>query len=315
MTNEIVYLKNCLKKLELSNYHIPIVLGKDTVGNIVVKDLVEIPNLLMAGATSTGKSVFLNSVVYTLLKNKTEEELKFVMIDPKQVELPFWDGIPHLIQSPITDMREASATLNWCVQKMEVRFKELEANKRTLDEMPFIVILVDEFADLMLYDENIPKKLYKLAKKGYLVNIHMILSTSSPRESVFTEEIRELIPGRLAGTLPTEKESQIVLGKVGAEELMGNGDMVYFNRDTDEFIRVQAPFVSHKESVELKESFKLNKAGYGVDIKPIDIDLSKELLEKARKLKGERKANLSTSILQRELQVGYNVAKRLLEEI
>jgi S-DNA-T family DNA segregation ATPase FtsK/SpoIIIE len=315
MNDNTVYLKDCLKETDTSEYSVPIVLGRDSEEDIIVKDLVDIPNILMAGATGTGKSVFLTSVIFALLKNKTPEELKFVMIDPKQVELPFWNGIPHLLHEPITDMKEASAMLDRCIKEMEYRDKKIMENKRTLVDLPFIVILVDEFADLMLYDESISKKLCKLAKRGYLVNIDMILSSSAAWEKVFTKELKELIPGRLAGALPTEKESRNVLDSSGAEELLGNGDMIYVNTNINERIRVQTPFVKYEECKLLKKELGVKEVSNTWEVEDTDIFISEELLERAERLKEDRGGNINTYILQRELKIGYRVAKKVVEEM
>ncbi len=284
MSNNIVFLKDCLNELDLKAYDIPIILGKDTKGNIIVKGLVDIPNILMAGATGTGKSVFLNSVIYTLLKNKTEEELKFVMIDSKQVELPFWDGIPHLLHPVITEHEKFYTILKRCVDEMEERM-----GMNSIEKEPYILILIDEFADLMLHDPYIPLLIYKLAEKGSKVKIHMILSTSSPKESVFTEELRSLVTGRMAGALATERESEIVLGRRGAEELMGNGDMIFVNRDKGECIRVQTPFVKYEDCKLLREELGVRKNNYDWLVEDSEIIISNELLERAKQLKKREK--------------------------
>jgi S-DNA-T family DNA segregation ATPase FtsK/SpoIIIE len=310
MSNNIVFLRDLLEKLDLKDYDIPIVFGENTEGRIVVKDLADIPNILMAGATGTGKSVFLNSVIYTLLKNKTEEELKFVMIDPKQSSLPFWDGIPHLLHPVITNHNKFYTILKKCVDEMELRM-----DMDSIDDEPYILILVDEFSDLMLVDPNIPPLIYKLAEKGGEAKIHMILSTSSPWDRVIPQEGKDFFAGKLVGSMTSKDESEIVLGKGGAEELMGNGDMLYLNTETDESIRVQAPFVRYEECKILRE--ELGEGDYNKDwvVEGSKIIISDELLEKAMKLKEDRNGKISTNILQRELKIGYSVAKSICERL
>jgi S-DNA-T family DNA segregation ATPase FtsK/SpoIIIE len=248
MIEDTLYLKDCLKEVSLEDGFLPIVLGRNKEEGIIIKDLVEIRNILVTGVTGTGKSVFLNSIIYTLTNSKDPEQLKLVLIDPKIAEFNYiWNDSEYLLRPIITKMIDASATLKFCMQEMQKRFKELESNRITLEELPFIVIIIDELSDLMLSEHEISSRLYELAKRGYLVNIHMILSTSSPRSNVFTRELSELIPGRVTGALSTKKESIKILGKSGAEELSGNGDMLYKDSSLEECIRLQMPYISQEE--------------------------------------------------------------------
>lgn len=235
-----IFLKDCLKEIDLSKYEVPICLGKDCDMNIVTKDFVKMGGVLMSGATGTGKSVLINSFIYTILFSKTPDEIKFIMIDPKITELEFYDEIGHLLFPVIIDMDKALKALTWCVKEIERR--EKESTKK-----PYIVIVVDEFADVMLFGNGSDSKIEDIAKRGRDVGIFLLLSTSSPKESVFTKNLIDFIPVRIVGALATEEDSKRVIGEAGAEALLGNGDMIYKDMDTKEMIRVQTPYIESEE--------------------------------------------------------------------
>jgi len=250
---EYVYLKDCLKEVDVKSYEIPIIFGKDTEGKIVVKDLVDIQNILMTGATCTGKSVFLKSVVYTLLKTKTPEELQLLLIDQKQVDFYIYDGIQYLYHPVIIDTKTSHKVFTQVMGMIEERLK---GNKR----LPYLVILLNEFADfLMIYREEAEDILTRIATKGKEVGIYMILSTSCPRRSVFTEKLKEVISGRIAAALATKVDSEMVLDEEGAEDLLGNGDMIFKDVRSGEKVRVQAPWISFEEEKELVKKLKTKK--------------------------------------------------------
>ena len=232
-----ISLKDCLKDIDLDKYEIPICLGRDSNKNIVFKDLVDIKSILMSGMTHSGKSVFINSFINTILLSKTAEEVKFIMIDLKQVELCPYDGIGHLQFPVVTDIDETLKVLTWCVEEMERRKKEFK-------KKPYIVIVVDEFSDLIHIIDGSYSIIEKIARSGSEVGMYMLLSSSSRTKEVFTNTAREVLPVRIAGCVPTEEDSKNVIGELGAEELLGNGDMIFKDLKSGEKIRVQTPFIS-----------------------------------------------------------------------
>jgi len=269
--NKALTLSECMKNFNKDGYEIPIVLGKDKLGEIIIKDLVDIPNILMAGATSTGKSVFINSVILTLLTTKISEEVKLMLIDPKMgVEITQYNGMPHLLSPIITDSKVANKSLAWCLDETTRRYRQLrQAHVKKITEynkvlghtpMPYIVIIVDEFADLVLSGDDSEHKFQQLAQMGKIVGIHMILSTSCPKKSVFTDKLIKLIPGRIAGALATKEDSERVLDQVGAENLLGNGDMIYRNLESGELVRVQTPYSSYEDTVSVTTPLKDNQS-------------------------------------------------------
>lgn len=184
-----------------------------------------------------------------------------------------------------------------------------------IDDEPYILILVDEFSDLMLGNPNIPPLLYNLVKDGYKVKIHLILSSSSPWDRVIPQKGKDLFVGKLVGAMASNEESEIVLGKGGAEEVMGNGDMLYLNTETNESIRVQAPFVSYDKCEILREELGEREYNKVWMVEDSEIVISDRLLEIAKQIKEDRNGKISTNILQRELKIGYSVAKRVMEEL
>lgn len=232
-----ISLKDCLKDIDLDKYEIPVCLGRDSNKNIVFKDFVDIKNILMSGMTHSGKSVFINSFINTILLSKTAEEVKFIMIDLKQVELCPYDGIGHLQFPVVTDIDETLKVLTWCVEEMERRKKEFK-------KKPYIVIVVDEFSDLIHIIDGSYSIIEKIARSGSEVGMYMLLSSSSRTKEVFTNTAREVLPVRIAGCVPTEEDSKNVIGELGAEELLGNGDMIFKDLKSGEKIRVQTPFIS-----------------------------------------------------------------------
>lgn len=238
-----VFFKDVLKDLKSKRgrYNLPIILGKDVENRLIVRDLTEIPNILMAGATGTGKTVFLMASLTTLALTNSEKEVQFIIMNLKLDSIwdPFY-STSYMALPMIEWVKEASKGLMWCLKEMDRRYD-------TLEKTPKLVLVIEDFRDLMLSDENAEDKICKLAKMGPKVGIHMILSTSCPSESVITDRLRNVIPGRIAGALATKRDSQRVLNKDGAGDLLGNGDMIYKNLNKGEEFRIQVPMISYYE--------------------------------------------------------------------
>jgi len=236
-----ISLKDCLKDIDLSKYEIPICLGRDSNKDIVFKDLVDIKSILMSGMTHSGKSVFINSFISTILLTKEAEEVKFIMIDPTITELSAYNGIRHLQFPVVTDIDETLKVLTWCVEEIGRRKKEFK-------KKPYIVIVVDEFSDLVHIIDGSYSIIEKIARSGSEVGMYMLLSSSSRTKEVFTNTAREVLPVRIVGCVPTEEDSKNVIGELGAEELLGNGDMIFKDLKSGEKIRAQTPFISTEDT-------------------------------------------------------------------
>lgn len=247
--------------------YLPIALGLDMAGHPVVADLAEMPHLLMAGATGSGKSVCLNVAISSLLYTRGPDTLQFIMIDPKQVELIGYSSLPHLAQPVITDMRKAAKTLKWATEEMDRRYKEMSGKKKRNitaynqwaeenDELPmtFIVIVIDELADLMIqFKENVESSIIRLAQMARAVGIHMILATQRPTVDVVTGLIKGNMPCRIAFKMKTAVGSRVILDQKGAEHLLGQGDSLYQAPNTHTLTRVQCSFISDDEIDKLVE--------------------------------------------------------------
>lgn len=237
-------------------------LGKDIAGNVIVGDIAKMPHLLIAGATGSGKSVCINSIIMSLLYKATPGDVRLILVDPKVVELSVYNGIPHLLQPVVTDPRKAAGILGWCVAQMEKRFRIFaENNVRDLDgynevakyddeleEMPRIVIIIDELADLMMTTpKEVEDYICRLAQKARAAGMHIIIATQRPSVDVITGTIKSNIPSRIAFAVSEQINSRIILDQVGAEKLIGKGDMLYYPLGIPKPVRIQAAFVSTKE--------------------------------------------------------------------
>lgn len=349
-TPNFVYIKDIVKKLrqELKQdphkYELPLILGKDITGKTTVKDLAKIPHLLVAGATGTGKSVAVNALLSGLLMTKTPDEVKFIMVDPKMgVEMGVYNGIPHLLNPVITDVSLTSNALEWAIEEMNRRYRQLgqvrakkisEYNERIgFTAMPYIIIVIDEMAQLMLTSGiEVETKIQKLAQMGRATGIHLILATQKPTVDVITGLIKSNIPGRMAFSVPSLMDSRVILDEGGAETLLGNGDMLYKDQTTPKPLRVQGTFVSTEDTEVIIDKIKEQ-----VDEK--DIEYSKGLTDAINKASGgdgdgstgsgrdrdpdfEKALEVviltqkaSSSFLQRKMRVGYNKAARLIDEL
>ena len=337
-----VYAKDMVQKLknEENLYELPLLLGKDITGRSIIKDLAKIPHLLVAGATGTGKSVGVNSIITGLLYTKTPDEVKLIMVDPKMVELSLYNGLPHLLNPVITDMELVSNALQWCIEEMNKRYRILkQAHVKKITEynqqlgysaMPYIVVIIDEMADLMLtVGTDVESKIQRLAQMGRAVGLHLILATQRPTVQVITGLIKANVPGRIAFAVATAMESRIILDQTGAETLLGNGDMLYKDNTTPKSIRIQGTLTDTKDTDSIlkfikeqvsDEDIEYSKAlttaieeGPSSSIGEEDSERDPEFEEALNIVIAAGKA--SASYLQRRLRIGYNKAARLMDQL
>jgi len=302
-------------------------LGKGTASELLAADLAKMPHLLIAGATGSGKSVCLNSTIASLLMNNTPDDLKFIMIDPKRVELIAWSGVPHLMVPVVTESEKAVEILKWMVQEMENRYNKLaqvrahniEAYNKSdkIDkQMPALVGIIDELADLMIAkSDEVEPLLCRLAQMGRAVGIHLIVATQRPSVDVITGLIKANFPTRISFAVASQVDSRTILDAVGAEKLLGRGDMLYLPPDIAKPIRLQACFLSSEE-IERLESFWIDQSRTHTTVALNYEEGSDQdpILAEARRLAKER-SQISVSFLQRQLRVGYSRAVKLMEQI
>ena len=312
---------------------LPIALGQDTGGSPVVLDLASLPHMLIAGATGSGKSVCINSIVASFLLTKTPEQLRILMVDPKRVELTPFNGIPHLIGPVIVDAEEVNTALLGLIREMLGRYKLMEEvgarniegyNKRAKDKMPFLVLIVDELADLMMVGGfEVEQNLVRLAQLGRATGIHLVLATQRPSVNVVTGLLKANIPARAAFAVASQVDSRVILDAVGAEKLLGKGDMLLLHNESPKPSRVQGTLVYDQEIDHMVE-FWLGQEGPPlpvIDVGEPEIDedgdsVDARIMEEAREL-AARNPQLSGSFLERRLKIGSGKAaevKELLEE-
>lgn len=301
-------------------------LGKGTAGEASVGDLGKMPHLLVAGATNSGKTVCLNSIIVSILMNNSPDQVRLIMIDPKRVELIAFDGIPHLMNPVITESERAVDVLKWLAHEMdnryrrmaEVRAHNIEAynkNAKVAKEMPCIVLIVDELADLMMQQsEEVEPALCRLAQMGRAVGIHSVVATQRPSVDVITGLIKANFPTRISFAVASQVDSRTILDAIGAEKLLGRGDMLYLTPELAKPKRLQGCYVSPEELARLTNFWSKQARPQATEVLTFagEEDSGDPLLNQARKLAREGKP-ISVSYLQRQLRIGFARAEQLVE--
>jgi S-DNA-T family DNA segregation ATPase FtsK/SpoIIIE len=368
---ETVYLKELLESNEYQNedYDLPIILGKDISGKVIIADLARMPHLLVAGTTGSGKSVAINTMILSLVYSLTPEQCRFIMVDPKMLELSVYDGIPHLLTNVVTEPGKAVVALKWVVKEMENRYRlmsnlavrnihnynlrikeaikngeviqrtiqtgfDSETGKPKIEQvpldmkvLPFIVVIVDEMADLMLVaGKDIETSIQRLAQMARAAGIHIIMATQRPSVDVITGVIKANFPTRISFQVTSKIDSRTILGEQGAEALLGKGDMLYMAGGS-KITRIHGPFVADNEVEKVVSYLKsqgtpdymnditaddgsyVNNSSNGVD-SSISDELYKQAIEIVQ-LEGKA----STSFIQRCLKIGYNRAANIMEQM
>ncbi|CCJ96147.1 Cell division protein FtsK [Cronobacter malonaticus 681] len=362
---QTVYLREVLDcaKFRENPSPLSVVLGKDIAGDPVVADLAKMPHLLVAGTTGSGKSVGVNAMILSMLYKATPEDVRFIMIDPKMLELSVYEGIPHLLTEVVTDMKDAANALRWSVNEMERRYKlmsalgvrnlagynekiaeamrmgrpipdpywkpgdSMDATHPLLEKLPYIVVLVDEFADLMMtVGKKVEELIARLAQKARAAGIHLVLATQRPSVDVITGLIKANIPTRIAFTVSSKIDSRTILDQGGAESLLGMGDMLYSGPNSSMPVRVHGAFVRDEEVHAVVQDWKARGRPQYVD--GITSDSESEgggggfdggeeldpLFDQAVSFVVEkRKASISG--VQRQFRIGYNRAARIIEQM
>lgn len=337
-----VYLREVVESEEFINSHYKLAycLGKDIGGNCVVSDLTKMPHMLVAGATGSGKSVCINSLIVSLLYKYSPGDVKLLMIDPKVVELSVYNGIPHLLIPVVTDPKKAAGALNWAVQEMNRRYKlfanngvrNIEGYNDLFDKgvtegkIPFVVIIIDELSDLMMVSPNeVEDYIGRLAQMARAAGMHLVIATQRPSVDVITGVIKANIPSRISFAVSSQIDSRTILDSSGAERLLGKGDMLFYPVGTSKPVRIQGAFISEAEVEKIVYYIKnsvgesryedkiIEQIDQGVSDSNTNNDYD-ELLDKAVEII-LNEGQVSTSFLQRRLRIGYNRAARIMEEM
>lgn len=347
-TVSTVGIRELIESAEFSNAksRLTVCLGKDIAGNSIVTDIAKMPHGLIAGATGSGKSVCINSIIMSLLYKATPDEVKLLMIDPKVVELGVYNGIPHLLVPVVTEPRKAAGALGWAVNEMEKRYRMFAENevrnlkgynrladqREDMPRMPHIVIIVDELADLMMTaPKEVEDYINRIAAKARAAGMHLILATQRPSVNVVTGVIKNNIPTRIAFAVSSQVDSRTILDSGGADKLIGRGDMLFKSADSQKPLRVQGCFVSDEEVETVVEYIKGNAQH------EYDSDVAEEIERNAVKEKSAKDSDdeedetdsmftqaveyvieagqASTSMLQRRLRLGYARAGRIIDDM
>ena len=315
-------------------------LGRDAAGEVSVADLARMPHALIAGATGSGKSVCMNSIILTLLMNNSPDELRMILVDPKRVELASYNGLPHLLAPVLTEAKDTVSALAWCVREMERRYKVLaNGGKRNIEQynlepdlgegrMPFIVVVIDELADLMIVAaKEVESSIVRLAQMSRAVGIHLLVATQRPSTDVITGLIKANIPTRIAFAVASQIDSRTILDGAGAEKLLGRGDMLYMSTDVPKPRRIQGVFIPEKEITSviayIRQQEPDNRDEPGILDMRVESRLgsNRENGEVNDELFGEatqvvrQYGKASTTLLQTRLSVGYARAARLISNL
>lgn len=339
-----VFLREVLDSTEFltSDKNLAFALGKDIAGKCIVGDLSKMPHMLIAGATGSGKSVCINSLIISLLYKYSPKEVRLLMIDPKVVELSVYNGIPHLLIPVVTDPKKAAGALNWAVNEMNRRYnlfkdmkvKNIESYNSLFDKdiieekLPYIVLIVDELADLMMACPNdVEDYICRLAQMARAAGMHLIIATQRPSVDVITGVIKANIPSRVSFAVSSGVDSRTILDQVGAEKLLGRGDMLYNPIGESKPLRVQGAFISEEEvenvvnfikqsedEIDYKSEIIDHINNEGSELETKEENQGDELIEEAIKLVVEYQ-QASTSFLQRKLRIGFNRASRIMDEL
>ena len=333
---QVVYIRELIgtEKYRANSHKLTIALGLDVIGNLAMANLAKMPHLLIAGATGAGKSVGINTIIASILYNATPQEVRFLMVDPKRIELSGYEGIPHLLHPVVVDPKLASRALNWAVREMERRYLLLEEakvksfdsyNEVNEEKLPYIVVIVDELADLMMVaSKDVEAAIARLAQMARAAGIHLILATQRPSVDVLTGLIKANFPTRISFKVSSKIDSRTILDASGAEHLLGAGDMLLLAPGTANLKRIHGAYISEKETADIVEFWKRQgsssydeavmqeiekePSGVGGDG---DEDFD-ERYDEAVALVTEA-GQASISMVQRRLRVGYNRAARMIE--
>lgn len=325
---QVVRLRSLLesKEISASKFHLPVCLGKNITGRNIVIDLAKTPHLLIAGATGSGKSVCVHSIISSLMFQRDYTELQFLMIDPKRVELISYNGLPNLITKVITLPQEAVSAFSYLVEEMNRRYELLENsrarsidiyNASAQDGLPYIVVVIDEFADLMLIaKKQIEANILRLTSMARAVGIHLVLATQRPSTDIITGVIKANFPARIALKVASRIDSRVILDTGGAERLLGYGDMLYSEPSMSYPERIQGVYLSDSELTGMQETLSDSVTALApyIDLSGYDNAVDEQLYDRAYDLVC-RRGECSSSLLQRELFIDINTAVALVEKL
>jgi S-DNA-T family DNA segregation ATPase FtsK/SpoIIIE len=335
---QIVHIRELIagEAYRANSHKLAIALGLDVVGNLAMANLAKMPHLLIAGATGAGKSVGINTIIASILYNATPAEVRFLMVDPKRIELSGYEGIPHLLHPVVVDPKLASRALNWAVREMERRYRLLEEarvksfdsyNESHSEKLPYIVVIVDELADLMMVaSKDVEAAIARLAQMARAAGIHLILATQRPSVDVLTGLIKANFPTRISFKVSSKIDSRTILDASGAEHLLGAGDMLFLAPGTAQIKRIHGAYISEKETSDIVEFWKKQGSSAYDDAMMQEIekdddgdggsgdeDLDDRYDEAVALVTQSGQASIS--MVQRRLRVGYNRAARMIEKM